>query len=136
MKKTALIILAILLFSPSVFAEDDFDNLLKLQNGIDVSVDWKCIVDKKYYCAEASCEKVASNTFVVLDLKNNLYKRCDKKGCDKYSMQLVRSGIFSNIVIDGYPLMARLLNDGSEFTETSGLGTAWLNSFGKCEKYN
>ena len=73
------------------------------------------------------------SVLVRLDVKNQLYSRCDLKGCDDYPARFTPSGIFIVIDVPKRGLVAKMAMDGSQFVEVVTTGINAIVSFGSCK---
>jgi hypothetical protein len=74
---------------------------------------------------------VQANVWTIIDLNEATYQRCDSQGCDKYNVQITRSGEYLVIDAPGRGLTAKLSTAG-DFTEVATMMNTALVSFGKC----
>jgi hypothetical protein len=92
-----------------------------------------CTITEKTQCAQGQgCQPVANTIIIRINPEQQVYSRCDAKGCDDYQAQFTVSGAFINIAVPANGLLAKLTADGSSFTEVATLGTAVLLSYGTC----
>lgn len=95
--------------------------------------EWYCSPTVKFYCERKGCKNIQPTVWVTLDFSTQSYGRCDKQGCDQYSMTSSVSGIYILAVAQGGTIL-KMMNDGSEFVEVVSLGTTTYISFGSCER--
>ena len=92
-----------------------------------------CTITEKFQCAQGQgCQSVKNTIVVRIDIDRQAYSRCDANGCDERQGQFSISGEFINIALPENGLLAKLIRDGSHFTEVATLGTNVLLSFGSC----
>jgi hypothetical protein len=79
------------------------------------------------------CKTVPVSVLVRLDVKNQLYSRCDLKGCDDYPARFTPSGIFIVIDVPRKGMVAKMAMNGSQFVEVVTTGINAIVSFGSCK---
>jgi hypothetical protein len=83
--------------------------------------------------ARKGCKTVPVSVLVRLDVKNQLYSRCDLKGCDDYPARFTPSGIFIVIDVPRKGMVAKMAMNGSQFVEVVTTGINAIVSFGSCK---
>lgn len=92
-----------------------------------------CFISEKVHCAQGQgCKPVESKIAVRINTEQQLYSRCDAKGCDEYQAEFGVSGVFINIAVPKNGMLAKLSTDGRSFIEVVTLGTDVLISYGSC----
>jgi hypothetical protein len=93
----------------------------------------RCDITVKNQCdPSGSCQQIAANIWNEIDLSSQVVKRCDAKGCDSYQALLSPSGAYTNIIVPGRSILAKLGENGA-FLEVVTLAESVLVSFGKCQ---
>jgi hypothetical protein len=96
---------------------------------------WLCVISSKFSCtAEGGCQQNQIGMWNEIDLSGETFARCDRNGCDRYPMEVSRSGMYYVFDIPGRGMLAKMLLDGSEYVEVVTLGTMSLVSFGTCKQ--
>ena len=93
----------------------------------------RCDISSKFACGPDGCIKNALGIWNLIDFDASQFSRCDRNGCDHYSMTHTVSGLFSNIDIPGRGMLAKVSLDGSQYVEVVTLGTDVLVSYGSCK---
>ena len=94
---------------------------------------WRCTPQQKWICSSSGCKTVPPTVNVDLDFVNNVYKRCDAKGCDSHLLTATMSGLYTVITLVGKGgTFLKTLNDGSRFVEVASSGTGVFTAFGAC----
>ena len=93
----------------------------------------RCEIAQKFSCSSAGCATGQIGIFNVIDVESGKFSRCDTKGCDDYSANFTRSGVYINVDVPGREMVAKLSVDGSQFVEVATLMNVVLVSFGACK---
>ena len=91
-----------------------------------------CTVTHKYACGDKGCTSGDPTIVIRIDFDRSIYSRCDAKGCDDFDAVITRSGIFVNVALPNRGAMAKLSEDGSNFTEVVTVMTTPVISLGYC----
>jgi hypothetical protein len=99
------------------------------------SSQWRCDAEQKWTCElPDGCERQdASTVWVVLDFARSTYQRCDRAGCDIYSMRVSEQGLFTYIQLPEHPDMFMKIGLANLFVEVAAQGVSALNSLGTCK---
>ena len=92
----------------------------------------RCEITSKFACSPSGCVENALGVWNLIDIDAARFSRCDRNGCDHYTMSQTTSGIFTNIEVLGHGMLARMSQDGSQYVEVVTLGTDVLVSYGSC----
>ena len=94
-----------------------------------------CTINKQYACSSESCKAIKPSVTIKLQIEDSqaIYSRCDNKGCDKYSAQIIQSGIYTFISAIGKSTAIKLDLDEMSFMETNSLLLNAFIAFGKCQ---
>lgn len=97
---------------------------------------YQCNFHVRYDCSSTGCDKAQGplSVFIMLDFSNKRYSRCDSKGCDVYSFERNRSGIYTYLNLPGKAMFAKLNDLTMDFMEANSLMDVALVGFGKCKK--
>jgi hypothetical protein len=89
--------------------------------------EWKCTAIQAFVCTSAGlwtdsaeCNTVPNRptSYLLFDIGKSTFSRCDSKGCDFYKAEIIRSGGFTTITIEGKGgALMKFKNDGSEYVE-------------------
>lgn len=94
----------------------------------------RCYPLEKYFCERgAGCKTIPPLTWVVVDFTANTYSRCDRNGCDTYSVEVSKSGMFLVAVHVQSGSVIKISADHTKFIEVVTLGTSSYTSFGNCK---
>ena len=93
----------------------------------------RCDITKKFACNPGGCRETKGTIWNLVDFKAQRFSRCDKKGCDHYTISRSESGIYVNITVPDRAMFAKMSRDGSEYVEVVSLGTNVLVSYGSCK---
>ena len=97
----------------------------------------RCDMSTKWNCSKSGCKTANPTIHNLINFSTAKYSRCDKKGCESYDMEVVRSGAFLNISLPKKSMLAKLGGNNLEhFTEVVTIGTVVLVSHGQCSKTN
>jgi len=133
MRTLVLITLIIITFNNANAIENhEFARIQKLTEGV-IAKSVICTPNTAYVCTNIKCTIITPTITIKIDFDKSLYKRCDIKGCDSYSASIVPSGIYTSLTFLGKPLLFRVLNDGSQFSETAFAGVNQYSNFGSCK---
>jgi hypothetical protein len=58
---------------------------------------WECLPATKLVCSDGDCQASSIQTWGRVNIKSNLYSRCDLKGCDDYPFLSTEKGAFITI---------------------------------------
>ena len=90
-----------------------------------------CRATTKQYCDTGGCKPQPITVWNVVDLQRSTYARCDRNGCDSYTAKISRSGVYTNLEIEGRGVLAKI-GEGGAFMEIVTLGTTAYVSHGRC----
>lgn len=109
-------------------------NIAESMGAADMWKKLKCTPVSRMDCEVGKCEQANPTVYLILDRENEVYSRCDSKGCDTYPAQFGSSGLLTNIQ-SARPIgaMVKVLGD-SEYLEIATIGLASLISNGVCEE--
>ena len=95
----------------------------------------RCEIAQKFGCSPAGCTTAGKlGSFAIIDMEAGKYSKCDAEGCDEYSVNFSRSGVYVNVNFPGHATVAKLSIDGSQFFEVATLMNNVIVSFGACTK--
>ena len=99
------------------------------------SQQWRCDADQKWGCElPGGCERQeASKVWVLLDFARSKYQRCDRAGCDTYTMKISEKGMFTYIQLPDHVDTFMKIGLADMYVEVAALGVSALNSFGTCK---
>ena len=123
MKLRSIAMMAVLAVSPAVGAE-------KLA-ALAPTAPLTCRIVAKQYCDQSDCSRQPVKLWNVIDFQRQTYARCDRNGCDTFEAHIGRSGVYTNIDIEGRGLLAKIDEDGV-FMEIVTLGVTAYVSHGTC----
>jgi hypothetical protein len=94
-----------------------------------------CDISSKMQCEPGggACQHLRPTVWNVVDFGRHTIARCDQRGCDEFPADFVRSGAYTNILVPGRSLLAKVSETGS-FLEVATLTEAVLVSFGSCRR--
>ncbi len=93
----------------------------------------RCDIQSKMNCSPSGCSDNALGAWNLIDFDSSRISRCDKNGCDHYTMTVTRSGAYLNIEVPGRGILVKMREDGSDYLEVVTLGTIALVSHGTCK---
>lgn len=133
----AVLISGLLLSAPESFAQGlTQDQILQdlLQRPLSArAARWRCNVEKRNQYADGQCEAGSTQAgWMLLDLSERTYARCDARGCDRYSASVSTGGVFTSVQLDGRSMFLKVVNDGSQFVDVATLGVSAIVSVGRC----
>lgn len=99
---------------------------------------WRCEPKQKWECElPTGCRPLDGEpSWVLLDLATSTYQRCDRFGCNKYSMLVQERGLFAYVTLPDHPDMFLKIGSSNYFIETASIGVSAINSMGTCRVQN
>ncbi len=93
----------------------------------------RCDISSRFACSPSGCVENTLGVWKLINFDAARFSRCDRNGCDNYSMSQTVSGIFMTIEVPGRAMLAKMTLDGSQYVEVVTLGTDVLVSYGSCQ---
>ncbi len=97
-----------------------------------LGAEMRCDISSKFACSPSGCVENTLGAWNLINFDAARFSRCDRNGCDHYSMSHTVSGIFTNIEVPGRAMIAKMTGDGFQYVEVVTLGTDVLVSYGSC----
>lgn len=92
----------------------------------------RCEPASGFVCTKHECRKIEPTSYLILDKKAKIIKRCDKEVCEELKGEFTQIGVFVNIQSSGgFGNLIRILGD-SRYKEVSAIGLDAYISNGKC----
>ncbi len=89
-----------------------------------------CTVKKTSVCNDGVCKAMqTANTWTTI--KKDHLLRCDNKGCDKHSVSITESGLFTNVQIPNTSYMLKY-DQSLNFIEATSFALTLIVNTGKC----
>jgi hypothetical protein len=96
---------------------------------------WRCDAIQKWTCElPTGCQALkAEIVWTLLDFRDRAYQRCDRFGCDKYSMTVSERGLFTHLNLPDHPDAFMKVGLANYFAEVAVQGVSVTNSLGVCK---
>jgi hypothetical protein len=95
----------------------------------------KCEPKTGFICTKRECNKRDTQTYVILDKKQETITRCDAESCETFAAEFKQNGVFFNIQSEGAAgTLIRVLGD-SRYKEITTVGLDAYIANGNCEIY-
>lgn len=97
--------------------------------------DWnkiKCVPKSGFICTKHECKKREVSSFLILDKKAKLIKKCDKDICQEFKGEFEQIGVFTNVQSTGsFGTLIRVLGD-NRYKEIATVGLDAYIANGNC----
>ena len=93
---------------------------------------WTCRPGSMQVCQGGECTAAQPTIWIEVDCDKGIYRRCDEKGCDAYSVACTRSGAFITI----NPSSGSLFKSGPNTPDFVEIVTQWTTAYiyhGTCD---
>ena len=140
--KLKYIIVVTIAFSNQLFAEDDFNEVLKragklVANTMEMRAEvWKCVPKTSWFCNLDGCKKIKPSVYTILNFKTETYSRCSSSTCDEHSLYARAGGMYTVAEVPGSGAFLKSLNNGESYVEALATGVSIIQNFGSCTPIN